>query len=125
MSEDVVVRALQALHDELARLRADEARVREEVAALRQEIAGAAPRPAGAVAPAWLNEPPAEQLVTLDQIAAHLRMSKRSMVRYKKQMPAPAMKGKGGRAARWRWRDVRPWLEVEFGCVLPERFPTW
>jgi hypothetical protein len=123
--DDVVMHALQALHEEMARLRADEARVREEVVALRQEIARVAPRPAGPVVPAWLNEPPAEQLVTLDQIAAHLRMSKRSMVRYKKQMPSPAMKGKKGRASRWRWNDVRPWLEQEFGCMLPERFPTW
>jgi hypothetical protein len=65
------------------------------------------------------------QVVTLDQIAARMRMSKRSLERYKKEMPPPVMRGRRGRTSRWVWADVRPWLEQTFGCVLPERFPVW
>ena len=67
----------------------------------------------------------AEQLVTLDQIAGYLRLAKRSMERHRKRMPPPALQGQRGRKSRWRWSEVRPWLEKEYGCSLPERFPTW
>jgi hypothetical protein len=66
---------------------------------------------------------PNEGLVDMDQISAMVHLSKRSMERYKKQMPAPARAGRRGRRALWRWPEVRPWLEAEFKCHLPETFP--
>lgn len=69
-----------------------------------------------------------EQYVTLDQAAAMVRRSKRTLERYKKRhrvpMPAPHVKGGGGRPAFWAWDEIRPWLEQEFGFRLPEEFPT-
>ncbi len=63
--------------------------------------------------------------VTLDQAAAVVRRSKRTLERYKgKGMPAPLVKGGGGRPAEWDWADLHPWLQKEFDRVLPEEFPA-
>lgn len=96
----------------------------EEVKALRQELAGVEATKNQRVPP-FAPPTPDEQLVTLDQIAARMRMSKRSLERYKKEMPPAVMRGRRGRTARWVWATIRPWLEETFGCQLPERFPAW
>ncbi len=64
-----------------------------------------------------------EQLVTLDQAAAMVKRSKRSLERYRDVMPAPCVRGTRGQANLWRWREIRPWLQSTFGFLLPERFP--
>lgn len=66
----------------------------------------------------------AGQLVSLDQIAAMVRLQKRSMERYVKKMPRAAVRGGRGRRALWRWSDVRTWLEETFGLPMPESFPV-
>lgn len=88
--------------------------LRAEVVALRGAMSGAAA--AGA-------DPPPEQMVTLDQCAAIVHLRKRSLERYRGKMPGPRLRGRGGRASRWAWSEVRPWLEAEFGRKLPEIFP--
>lgn len=62
--------------------------------------------------------PPAEQLVTLDQCAATVGLRKRSLERYRGQMPPPRVKGRNGRPTLWAWLEVRPWLEKTFGRDL-------
>jgi hypothetical protein len=63
-------------------------------------------------------------LVTLDQIAATVHTSKRTLERLKKEMPPPAFKPvKRGIAAKWLWSQVRPWLEKRFGPKLPIKYP--
>lgn len=86
----------------------------------------------------WLHEnfPPAldvaaedetKQFVTLDQMAAMVGKSKRTLERYKNRtgstMPPPVVEGGGGRADEWIWSQVRPWLEAEFHRKLPEKYP--
>jgi hypothetical protein len=58
--------------------------------------------------------------VTLDQAAALVNRNKRTLERKKKKMPAPAVKGGGGKPTEWIWSELRPWLEKEFGRRLPE-----
>ncbi len=69
----------------------------------------------------------ATQHVTLDQMAAHVNRSKRTLERLKKRsnnpLPPPSVEGGGGKPDEWVWPDVRPWLEKEFKRKLPERFP--
>jgi hypothetical protein len=69
-------------------------------------------------------EPP--DLVTLNQAAAIVHTSKRTLERYKTKgkLPAPAVEGGGGKADRYDWKTMRPWLESEFGIKLPETFPA-
>ena len=61
-----------------------------------------------------------EELVTLDQMAATVHRSKRTLERYLKEMPLPRVRSAKGRgfANRWAWSDVRPWLEAKFGINL-------
>jgi hypothetical protein len=74
------------------------------------------------------NETPGAipDLVTLDQAAAAVRKSKRTLERYKTTgaFPLPAVEGGGGRADLWDWKVIRPWLENEFHIKLPETFPA-
>jgi hypothetical protein len=58
--------------------------------------------------------------VTLDQAAALVNRSKSTLERRKAKMPAPAVKGGGGRPSEWLWSELRPWLEKAFGRLLPE-----
>jgi hypothetical protein len=103
--------------------------VRAELQSLRAELATGQMLPVGAlqtgtplaVAAAATALP--EQLVTLDQIGAMVHRSKRSMERYRRQMPAPRVQGRRGRSHLWAWPEVRPWLEATFSLQLPERFP--
>jgi hypothetical protein len=68
------------------------------------------------------------QYVTLDQIAAYVKYSKRTLERAKSRkknpLPLPAIDGGGGKRDEWLWHEVRPWLEQEYGKRLPERFPS-
>ncbi len=119
MSETMqeVVRRLEAMHQELQELR-------REVTRLRLEV-----RPAGApheqqILP-FVQPTPDLQLVTLDQMAAMVRLQKRSLDRHRRQMPAPAVKGGGGRPTMWAWAEVRPWLETTFGRALPVDYPSY
>jgi hypothetical protein len=70
---------------------------------------------------------PAElpDLVTLDQAAAAIHKSKRTLERCKTAgtLPLPAVDGGGGKADLYDWKIMRPWLTKEFGVLLPERFP--
>jgi hypothetical protein len=73
------------------------------------------------------DEPEAPQYVTLDQMAAHVNRSKRTLERLKTRelnpLPPPDVEGGGGRPDEWVWSKIRPWLEKEFGRQLPLRFP--
>ncbi len=63
------------------------------------------------------------QYVTLDQAAAMVSRSKRTLERYKNQMPEPSVRGGGkGKPDEWDWAILRPWLEGQFDRKLPERF---
>lgn len=72
--------------------------------------------------------PPADQYVTLDQMASLVNRSKRTLERLKKRrndpLPSPAVEGGGGKPDEWLWSQVRPWLEREYSRHLPERFPA-
>ena len=116
MSE--VAQALEAMRVELVEMRRELARLRQEVrpAGLpmeQQTLTFPSPAPA------------AEQLITLDQMAALCRMAKRSMERHRPRMPAPRIKGSNGRPSLWAWAEVRPFLVERFGLDVPERFPSF
>jgi hypothetical protein len=65
-----------------------------------------------------------EQYVTMDQAAACVNRSKKTLERHlKKGMPKPDVEGGGGRPHEWKWSTLRPWLERTFGKSLPQRFP--
>jgi hypothetical protein len=63
--------------------------------------------------------------VNLDQLGAMVRLSKRTMERYVKCMPPPVIPASVRRGAFWDWPSVRPWMEQEFGMILPPVFPTF
>jgi hypothetical protein len=71
---------------------------------------------------------PAQQYVTLDQMAASVNRDKKTLERRKARkgnpLPLPAVEGGGGKPDEWIWSEVRPWLEKEFARSLPERYPT-
>jgi hypothetical protein len=66
-----------------------------------------------------------QDLVTLDQAAAMVHRSKRTLERFKTRgsFPAPAVEGGGGRADLFEWSMLRTWLTGEFGIRLPDKFP--
>lgn len=71
---------------------------------------------------------PAGEYVTLNQMAAMVRKSKRTLEKYvrRKQnpLPNPDKEGGGGKAHEWIWERVRPWLEDTFDYSLPIVFPA-
>jgi hypothetical protein len=73
------------------------------------------------------DSPGADQYVTLDQMAALVNRSKKTLERKANaptsNMPAPDVEGGGGRPHEWKWPNVRPWLEKQFGRSLPASFP--
>jgi hypothetical protein len=80
------------------------------------EAVGKAPGP---------SEPP-PCLVTLQQAAAIVHRSKKTLERYKKNdsaMPQPKVQGGGGKSDLWAWPELRVWLEKQFEQELPDRFP--
>ena len=68
------------------------------------------------------------QYVTLDQAAALVNRSKKTLERYvadpKRGAPAPDVEGGGGKPHEWLYEMLRPWLEQQFSRKLPERFPA-
>jgi hypothetical protein len=66
-----------------------------------------------------------QDLVTLDQMAALVQRCKRTLERYRRELPAPRFRGRRGQPHLWDWAEVRPWLEETFGLRLPEHFPSF
>jgi hypothetical protein len=64
--------------------------------------------------------------VTLNQAAAPIHRSKRTLERYKTngKLPEPAVEGGGGKPDLYDWKVMRPWLESEFRMILPEVHPA-
>jgi hypothetical protein len=64
-------------------------------------------------------------LVSLDQAAAAVHTSKRTLERHKTEgnLPDPVREGGGGKPALYDWKIMRPWLIETFGIDLPERYP--
>jgi hypothetical protein len=103
-----------------------------ELRRLREQLAWLTRVPELFAAPARLppaGPPPARDagdgadLVDLDQMAAMVRLKKRSLERRAAAMPAPRRKGTRGQRSLWAWREVRPWLEATFGLLMPEEYP--
>jgi hypothetical protein len=67
---------------------------------------------------------PAEthQYVTLDQAAAMVQRSKRTLEH--DPLPEPDIEGGGGKPNEWAWSTIRPWLQRMFGRLLPDRLPS-
>jgi hypothetical protein len=95
---------------------------------LAQSLCNLLKRQAADGKPANEALPAAMQYVTLDQAAATVNRSKRTLEkranRKKNPLPDPAVQGAGGKPSEWIWTDLRPWLEQEYGKRLPERFPA-
>lgn len=66
------------------------------------------------------------QYVTMDQAAAIVSRSKRTLRGYydNGDMPEPEIRGKGGTPHEWQWEKLRPWLQETFKRPLPERYPV-
>jgi hypothetical protein len=67
------------------------------------------------------------QAVDLDQIAALMKLKKRTMENYKRRkedrLPTPDYPGGGGRKDRWEWSTIQPWLERNATVPIPKDFP--
>ena len=112
------------MRTEISTLSSEVARLRGEIVALRQALAGPALEQRLLPFAPQLMEPE-EQLVTLDQMTAIVRLRRRSLEHYRDQLPEPRINGKRGQAARWAWSEVRPWLAEHYPhVVLPERYPV-
>lgn len=63
--------------------------------------------------------------ITLDQAAALVHKSKRTLERLKTkgELPPPSIEGGGGRADYWDWPAIRPVLMAQFHIRLPENCP--
>ena len=72
------------------------------------------------------SDAPLDDLVTLDQAAAVVCQSKRTLERFlqRQQLPRPDFPGGGGKSHRWYWRNLRPALQEHFRPDLPERYPA-
>ena len=68
------------------------------------------------------NEPHRDY-IDLDQAAALVNRSKRTLERHLRKMPNPVVQGAGGKKSEWVYEELRPWLENEFGKILPKRPP--
>jgi hypothetical protein len=99
-------------------------RCAEEVRRCRCPAAGGEGPGAVVETPPREAEPTEVQYVTLDQAAARVNRSKRTLEKRLKKMPDPDVVGTGGKPHEWLWSRLRPWLEKEFGKIIPERFPT-
>jgi hypothetical protein len=65
-----------------------------------------------------------QQLVTLSQCAAMVLCSKRTLYN-RPDKPAPVCSSRNGSAALYDWATMRPWLEKEFGILLPDKHPSY
>jgi len=97
------------------------AEIAEALHLLRTALLGP---PAATLAPAA----PAPRRITLDQAAALVHRSKRTLEKYRRHrrhpLPWPTVEGGGGHAAQWDWDVIRPWLETVFRCQLPADYPS-
>lgn len=70
-------------------------------------------------------DPP--QYVTLDQMAAMVNRSKRTveklLTRKLNPLPNPDISGGGGKPNEWKWAIIRLWLEKEYERKLPSVYP--
>lgn len=72
-----------------------------------------------------IEQPIVDELVTLDQVAPLSGLSKRTLERYlqDEELPEPDIRGGGGKANKWFWRNLRPALSKVAQRTLPDRFP--
>jgi hypothetical protein len=84
--------------------------------------------PASPFSETEIEEDAVVQRVTLDQMAAIVTQSKRTLEKWKTRknnpLPTPDVEGGGGKADKWVWSVIRPWLEGAVGFKLPERYPA-
>lgn len=115
-----------------ARMQAYVAKLMSRAAGVTGQTPGTASSTAAPTAPAAPSSasppppdaaPESDEFVTLDQAAAVVARSKRSLERRLPQMPPPHVQGGGGKASLWKWKELRPWLQREYRPDLPERFP--
>jgi hypothetical protein len=57
--------------------------------------------------------------IDLDQAAALVNRSKRTLERKLGEMPQPVVRGSGGTKSEWLWSDIAPWLEKKYGKKMP------
>ncbi len=91
----------------------------------RDELAARAEQPAASAGPAEAGGD--TFVVTLLQAAAIASRSKRTLERWQlddHDFPLPICVGGGGKAAEWRWSDIRPYLEKRTGRRLPKVHPA-
>jgi hypothetical protein len=67
-----------------------------------------------------------QEYVTLNQMAAMVNRSQRTLERLKTNgtLPPPDVEGGGGAQDEWLWDTVRPILSARFRRPLPEHFPA-
>jgi hypothetical protein len=74
-----------------------------------------------------IDTEPALQYVTLDNMAAIVSRSKRTLEkligRKTNPLPDPDIQGSGGKPNEWNWERIRPWLETEYNRKLPTIYP--
>lgn len=121
-----------SLLDELQQRRLDLQAVRDS-AFPAGWLDGDAPQPQGAASAGGVGEPqdPAagehhDYLVTLQQAAAMVSRSKKTLERRKtdSKFPTPRVAGGGGKPDEYAWSEMRLYLEREFDRKMPEHFPT-
>lgn len=106
-----------------------------EVASSTSALAPSPPSGAAPHSPSPpVNPPPSEvpetahQYVTLDQMAALVNRSKKTLERALNKrgstMPRPDVEGAGGKPHEWLWPHILPWLKDTYPRRFPERFPT-
>jgi hypothetical protein len=92
--------------------------------ALRKLISGRIPSPSLRIVGGRDSQAGLPDRVTLDQSAAVVNRSKRTLEHYKrKSLPPPTVEGGGGKPDLWDWQTIRPWLEATFNVRLPETYP--
>jgi hypothetical protein len=74
------------------------------------------------------NEGEPIQYVTLDQAAAVVNRSKKTLERLKSRknnpLPNPDIEGGGGKPDEWNWDTIRPWMEKEYKRPLSRKYST-
>lgn len=117
--------SLEDIEAALRALAAERAAAAEGAAAAERALAT---EQAAASERAQAGQPPglvAGQYVSLDQMAAIVGKSKRTLENlYRKGvLPNPDVLGGGGRAHEWGWANVRLVLQKRFGRNLPDTYP--
>jgi hypothetical protein len=62
----------------------------------------------------------------MDQAAALVSRSKKTLERElsEEKMPAPDVEGGGGKPHEWLYAKLKPWLEQNYSRILPDRPPS-